>query len=179
VNPSENFFPHTLHSANGQPHEVYFLRDFSLEIREPGQKPQIVLDDPRYLFANRDDCARFQSWLRCKQSVKTFEIETVTASKEKLADDMGLKIWQDAFDGPSVSLFASQLTCDQRVGMNLEFPIGLFKHDESLGKAIKSKKPPLKIKLEFELCRKQSTISLKGFSLRRKSKGFTSSPTCH
>jgi hypothetical protein len=177
VNPSDSFFPHTRHSAIRSPNEVYFLRDFSLGITETGQPPQTIIDDPRYLFAKKDDCARFQSWLRRKQSVETFEIETIKASEEEVAHNVGLKVWQDAFDGPSLSLFANKLTTDKRADMNLEFPIGLFKCDKSLGKTVKSKKTPKTIKLEFEIPKKESIISFKRLSLRRNSQGLAFSHT--
>lgn len=178
VNPNESFFPHTLHSSIGEPHEVYFLQDFSLEIRETGKQPRIVIDDPRYLFEKEEDCARFQSWLRCKQSMQTFEIETITANKKKeVAHDVGLKIWQDLFDGPSLSLFANKLTEEKRANMNVEFPIDLFKCDDSLGKATKSKKPSKEVKLEFEVRRKESTRSLRLFGRRKSGKGSPSSST--
>jgi hypothetical protein len=147
VNPLERVFPHTLHSFHGQLHEVRFLQVFSLEIREPGHRSKTVIDDPEYSFDSIDDCERFQSWLRCKQSVKTFEVETVTACKKmKLADYVCLKIWQDAFDGPSISILANNWTKMEKADMNLEFPIGSFKSDDRLGQPNRSKT----LQLEFE-----------------------------
>jgi hypothetical protein len=170
VNPSERIFPHTLHSFhNERQHEVRFLQDFSLEIREPG-RAETVIDDPRYSLSNIDDCARFQSWLRHKQSVETFEVETVTAcKKQELAYKIGLKIWQDASDGPSISLFANNWTDKRNADMHLEFPIGLFKSGGTLGKGDTSRK----IRLEFEKPSIESVSSRRKVG-GRKSKGLNS-----
>lgn len=127
-----------------------------------------VADDPWYSFDTIDDCARFQSWLRHKQSLETFEVETVAAcNKQKLADDVCLKIWQDELDGPSISLFANNWTVEKKADMHLEFPIGWFKDERSLGQAGKF----TKLHFEYESSgRKSSNILSKIRS--RKSKGL-------
>lgn len=173
MTPSDRIFPHTVHTLNGSPDEVYFLQDFDLEIREKGEDPRIVKDDPRYLFINSNDCAQFQSWLRDKESVQTFEVSTVKSSKVKdIADDVAIKIWQDTSEGPSLSLFANGLTRSQRADKHWEFPISWFKYDESLGQAGKSNK----VKLEFIMPSKESKKDAKRSSLRKNSKG-TNSPS--
>ena len=127
VPPIRDSHPYTKHASLERPLEVSFLHNHLIVV--PGRSK--YRDDPHYTFTTSEDYSDFQSSIRDKKLLRSFEVDKISSrvsSDSGEASDQHLKLWRN-FDNQqhSLTFFANNSTRSEGP-CHREFPVAWFRH---------------------------------------------------